>query len=121
MSSLDPVIINMLGIDGAIGAAIVDNNSGMALATGGGAYDMDIVSGSAIEIIRAFLATSHNAGADEVGLDHIAGVYDHYILLIRLLAEHNAGLSMVLVLERERSNQAMAVYKMNQFAAAIRV
>ncbi len=121
MSSLDFVTQQMLKIDGAIGSAVVDNQSGMALATAGTAYDMNVVAGSAIAIIRAFLSTSSNAGATEVDLEYVVGVYDHYLLMIRILTGDNSGLSMVLVLDRERSNQAMANFRLAQFAELITV
>ncbi len=119
MSSLDSVTRRMLEIDGAIGAAVVDNGSGMSLSTAGTAYDMNVVAGSAIAIIRAFL--SSNAGVTDVGLEYVVGGYDRYLLLIRILTGDNAGLSMVLVLDRERANQALANFRLAQYAELVTV
>ncbi len=121
MSSLDSVTRRMLEIDGAIGAAVVDNGSGMSLSTAGTAYDMNVVAGSAIAIIRAFLSTSSNAGVTDVGLEYVVGGYDRYLLLIRILTGDNAGLSMVLVLDRERANQALANFRLAQYAELVTV
>lgn len=120
MNILEPAIRNMLAIEGAIGAAIVANDSGMALATGGTQYDMDMVSAMSISIIRAFEgARDEGGGDDSITLENIVGIYNSYLLLIRLLEGRNRGFSMIVVLDRDRANQAMANHKLGQISSQI--
>ncbi len=119
MSNLDVIIKEMLQIDGAMGAAIVDDGSGMALAYGGPApFPMDVVAASAVDIIRSFNTASANVGVP-TQVENIVGIYDDFYFFIRQLLGKNAGLGMLVVLDRGKANQAMANHQLGLIAAKI--
>jgi hypothetical protein len=95
-------------IDGFLGACIVDSNSGMTLgAEGGGtAIDLDIAAAGNTEVVRAKRKTLASLGLKDSIEDMLITLGKQYHL-IRPLAQHQ-GLFIYLVLDKNRSNLAMA-------------
>ncbi|HLS78976.1 MAG TPA: hypothetical protein VK083_19540, partial [Nocardia sp.] len=67
MSNMDLALKDMMVIDGAIGAAVVDYNSGMALGMLGSskAMDLQIAAAGNTEVVRAKMRTMDSLGLND--------------------------------------------------------
>lgn len=121
MSAIQQSISELLTIDGATGAAIVDIGSGMALGTGGApGFDLNVAAAGNSNVIRAKLATMRDVGLEERIEDIMITLDDQYHL-INVLSRGTEGLFVYLVLDRRRANLALARYKLTNISQAISV
>jgi hypothetical protein len=94
-------------IEGALGAALVDYTSGMALGTVGGGKDLDLTVAAAGNL-RAKVRTMEQLGLKD-GIEDILITLGSQYHLIRLLKGRGAnGLFLYLALDKDRANLAMA-------------
>ncbi|MGO1320934.1 MAG: hypothetical protein ACTII7_12200 [Galactobacter sp.] len=122
MSSLDQSIQDLLAIDGATGAAIVDLSSGMALAHGGApGFDLEVAAAGNSNVVRAKLSTMRDIGLDGSIEDIMITLDSQYHLINILNSGGNDGLFIYLVLDRTKANLALARHKLNRVAAATSV
>ncbi|MFJ9722028.1 hypothetical protein ACIRP3_04680 [Streptomyces sp. NPDC101209] len=113
----------MAGVEGAVGAAVVDYTSGMALGTLGGGKDLDLTVAAAgnTDVIRAKVRTMEQLGLKS-GIEDILITLDRQYHLIRLVAGRNGnGLFLYLVLDKERSNLAMARHQLKRVEEQLEV
>ena len=98
-------------IDGALGAALVDWDSGMSLGTlGGGKHlDLELASAGNTNVVRAQMQALAALGLDDSAEDILITLGNQYHL-IRLLtaADGNNHLFLYLVLDRPKANLALA-------------
>lgn len=97
-------------IDGAVGVALVDYESGLTLGTEGGGPDLDLEVAAAgnTEVIRSKMKALRRLGLEE-RIEDILMTLTSQLHLIRLISrESGEGLFIYLVLDRDRSNLAMA-------------
>ncbi|MBF4459845.1 hypothetical protein [Pseudoclavibacter sp. VKM Ac-2867] len=122
MSSLDEAINQLLSIEGATGAAIVDYASGMALVQGGNpSFDLGIAAAGNANVVRAKLSTMSELGiADEID-DILITLSSQYHLINVLNSQGSSGLFIYLVLNRTSANLALARHKLKVVAAQIAV
>lgn len=122
MSSLDDALQQLLAIEGATGAAIVDYSSGMALAQGGNpSFDLGIAAAGNSNVVRAKLATMRELGvADEID-DILITLSSQYHLINVLNTKSANGLFIYLVLGRATANLALARHKLKSIAAEIEI
>ena len=108
MSTLKESLQRLSQIDGFIGACVVDANSGMTLgAVGGGpAIDLDIAAAGNTEVMRAKRKTMSSLDLKDAIEDMLITLGKQYHLLRPLV--HHDGLFVYLVLDRSRSNLALA-------------
>ena len=103
----DKIVTEMLNVDGAIAAAVVDYGSGMLLAGGGSAaIDLEIAAAGNTEVMRAKMKTMGMLGLKDSIEDMLLTLGKQYHLL-RPLSKH-AGLFLYSVLDRSKSNLALA-------------
>ncbi|WP_458248967.1 hypothetical protein [Streptomyces sp. MAI_2237] len=113
----------MAGVEGSVGAAVVDYTSGMALGTLGGGKDLDLTVAAAgnTDVIRAKVRTMEQLGLKS-GIEDILITLDRQYHLIRLVAGRNGnGLFLYLVLDKERSNLAMARHQLKRVEEQLEV
>ncbi|MFJ7203483.1 hypothetical protein ACIQWR_08110 [Streptomyces sp. NPDC098789] len=123
MANVETALKETTTIDGAIGAALVDYGSGMALGTIGGGKDFDLAVAAAgnTDVVRAKVRTMELLGLKDEIEDILITLGSQYHL-IRLLRGRNAqGLFLYLALDKERANLAMARHHLKRIEAELEV
>lgn len=122
MASLESAVQQLLSIEGAVGAAIVDYASGMALAQGGDPnFDLGVAAAGNSNVVRAKLATMRDLGlADEIE-DILITLDSQYHLINVLHTQSTQGLFIYLSLGRQSANLALARHKLKGIAAQVAV
>lgn len=100
--SLDEI----MKIDGAQCAAVVDSTSGMMLGNVGSGVDMEVAAAGNTEVVRAKLKTMKALGIKD-SIEDILITLDTAYHIIRPMAAHE-GVFVYTVLDKARSNLAMA-------------
>ncbi|MGV9612897.1 hypothetical protein [Nocardia xishanensis] len=110
MSNLDLALKDMMVIDGAIGAAVVDYNSGMALGmlSSSKALDLQVAAAGNTEVVRAKLRTMEQLGLKEDIEDILITLSGQYHIIRPMTGRKSKGLFLYLALDRGRSNLALA-------------
>lgn len=114
MANMDISLKEMMAIDGAIGAAVVDYGSGMALGMLGGAKDMDLQIAAAgnTEVVKAKLRTMDSLGIKEAIEDILISLTGQYHIIRPISGRGGKGLFLYLALDRGRANLAMARHQL---------
>lgn len=110
MAGMDVSLKEMMGIDGALGAAIVDHGSGMALGTLGGSKDLDLQVAAAgnTEVVKAKLRTMDSLGLKDVIEDILITLTGQYHIIRPITGRGGKGLFLYLALDRSRANLALS-------------
>jgi hypothetical protein len=106
MSNLKETSDGLMGIDGALGCAIVDYTSGMLLESAGSGVDLELAAAGNSEVVKAKLKTMESLGI-KGGIEDILITLDKQIHIIRPSLS-NEGLFIYLVLDKKNSNLALA-------------
>ncbi|MET9623794.1 MULTISPECIES: hypothetical protein [unclassified Streptomyces] len=106
----------MTSIDGTVGVALVDYTSGMALGTLGGSHDLDLTVAAAgnTDVIRAKTRTLEMLGLQEDIEDMLITLGNQYHLIRLLKGRGGNGLFLYIVLDKGRSNLAMARHQLRR-------
>ena len=114
MATMDVSLKEMMAIDGAVGAAVVDYNSGMALGTIGGSKDLDLQIAAAgnTEVVKAKLRTMDSLGIQDAIEDILISLTGQYHLIRPISGRGGKGLFLYLALDRQRANLAMARHQL---------
>ncbi|WP_214104922.1 hypothetical protein [Acrocarpospora catenulata] len=114
MANMDVSLKEMMAIDGAAGAAVVDYNSGMALGVLGGSKDLDLQVAAAgnTEVVKAKLRTMDALGIQEAIEDILISLTGQYHLIRPISGRGGKGLFLYLALDRGRANLAMARHQL---------
>jgi hypothetical protein len=116
---IESALKEAMQIDGALGVALVDYDSGMALGTlGGGKYlDLDIAAAGNTEVVRAKMRTLASLNLAESIEDILITLNSQYHL-IRLLNRGPSGsLFLYLALDRAKANLALARHNLKRIEA----
>ena len=110
MANTDIALKEAMNIEGAIGAALVDMNSGMALGTMGGnrEFDLNVAAAGNTDMVRAKLRTMEMLGLSGRLEDILITLTGQYHLIRPLTSRTGDGLFLYLALDRKRANLAMA-------------
>ena len=96
----------LMTIDGALCAALVDSGSGMVLGQVGSGVDLEVAAAGNTEVVRAKLKTMKALGLNDVIEDILITLGKQYHI-IRPLARKE-GVFIYFVLDKQRANLAMA-------------
>lgn len=107
----------LMKIDGAQCAALVDSSSGMMLGNIGSGMDIEIAAAGNTEVVRAKLKTMKALGLKDSIEDMLITLGTAYHI-IRPMAAHE-GLFLYTVLDKSRSNLAMARRKIADVEKAL--
>jgi predicted regulator of Ras-like GTPase activity (Roadblock/LC7/MglB family) len=106
MANIKQSLDELLSVDGAMCAAIVDGNSGMMLGSAGTGVDLEVAAAGNSEVVRSKLKTMRQLGLNDVIEDILITLGKQYHI-IRPWARKE-GVFMYFVLDRAKSNLALA-------------
>ncbi|GAB2863526.1 hypothetical protein GCM10022221_74370 [Actinocorallia aurea] len=123
MSNLDQSLKEMMSIDGALGVAIVDYSSGMALGVLGSTktLDLQIAAAGNTEVVRAKMRTIEQLGLKEAIEDILITLDKQYHIIRPLTSRSGQGLFMYAALDRGRANLALARHHLRRIEENIEI
>ncbi|MEC3954095.1 hypothetical protein VMT65_13740 [Nocardia sp. CDC153] len=123
MADLEIALKDMMMLDGAIGAAVVDYGSGMPLGMLGGTknLNMEIAAAGNTEVIRAKIRTIEQLGLNEEIEDVLITLSSQYHLVRPLRGRRSHGLFLYVALDRERGNLALARHRLKDIEENLEV
>lgn len=109
----------LMDIDGAMGCCIVDYESGMVLGQDGGGVDLELAAAGNSEVVKAKMRTMSSLGiAGEI--EDILITLEKHFHIIRPTSQHK-GLFVYLVIDKNKSNLAMARRKVSDIESQIQI
>jgi hypothetical protein len=123
LMDIEPALKSAMNLDGALGAALVDYDSGMALGTlGGGRYlDLEVAAAGNTEVVRAKIRTMASLDITDDVEDILITLGQQYHLIRMLPAARTSTLFMYLALDRSRANLALARHELRQIEKALTI
>ena len=111
MSNVKDSLTRIMQLDGAMGACIVDSNSGMMLGSdGNGPINLEIAAAGNTEVVRAKRKTMKALNLKDSIEDILITLHGQYHLIRPLTS--NDALFIYLVLDKARGNLAMARHQL---------
>ncbi|AVP97118.1 hypothetical protein C7S18_07895 [Ahniella affigens] len=104
--AIKDVLAKLLETDGALCCCVVDANSGMLLDSAGTGVDMELAAAGNTEVVRAKMKTMKSLGLNDRIEDILITLGKHYHIIRPI--QTKSGLFIYLVLDRAKSNLAMA-------------
>ncbi|MFD8145591.1 hypothetical protein [Streptomyces sp. NPDC059708] len=110
-------------IEGAIGAALVDYGSGMALGHVGGGKELDLTVAAAgnTDVVRAKVRTMELLGLKDEIEDILITLGSQYHLIRLMKGRNSEGFFLYLALDRGRANLAMARHQLKKIEESLDV
>ena len=122
--SIELALKESMTITGAVGVALVDYDSGMALGTmGGGEWlDLEVAAAGNTEVVRAKLRVMASLALNDSIEDILITLHRQYHLIRPLTtAKGSTTLFLYLVLDRERANLALARHQLKRIEGNLTV
>ncbi|MGV9271530.1 hypothetical protein ACWDRR_43590 [Kitasatospora sp. NPDC003701] len=124
MANLETSLKEAMAIEGAIGVALVDYGSGMALGTlgEGGELDLNVAAAGNTDVVRAKMRAMEllNLHDNEIE-DILVSLTSQYHLLRPLTMPNGRGLFLFLALNRGRANLAMARHQLKRIEVGLEI
>ncbi len=116
MPDMDTALKEAMQIDGAIGVALVDYTSGMALGMIGTSKELDLSVAAAgnTDVVRAKMRAMEMLKLDDEIEDILITLGRQYHLIRLLSTNRSASLFLYLALDRGKANLAMARHQLRQ-------
>jgi hypothetical protein len=116
MADMDAALKEMMDIDGAIGVALVDHTSGMALGMVGGGKELDLTVAAAgnTDVVRAKLRAMEMLNLGEKIEDILITLETQYHMIRPLTSRSGKGLFLYIALRRDRANLALARHQVRR-------
>jgi hypothetical protein len=122
--NIETALKEAMTIDGAVGVSLVDWDSGMSLgALGGGKYlDLEVAAAGNTEVVRAKMRTMESLRLNDAIEDILITLGKQYHV-IRLLknSREGHGLFLYLVLDRNKSNLALARHSLKKIETELSI
>jgi hypothetical protein len=120
--NIETALKEAMSLDGAIGAALVDYESGMTLGTIGGGSDLNLEMAAAgnTEVVRAKVRTLASLGIQD-SVEDILITLNRQYHLIRMLRSSGGSLFLYLALDRQRANLALARHSLKQIENTLQI
>lgn len=106
MANIKQTLDELMTLDGALCAAVVDSASGMMLGSAGSGVDLEVAAAGNTEVIRSKMKTMRSLGLNDVIEDILITLGKQYHIL-RPSARKD-GVFLYFVLDKQRGNLAMA-------------
>lgn len=106
MATIEDSLESVMTVEGAIAAALVDSTSGFVLCWSGDDFDMDTAGAGSTELMRAKLKTVKALKLNDTIEDILITMGRQYHIIRPVT--RNPDLFLYLVLDKDRSNLAMA-------------
>ncbi|SDT74985.1 hypothetical protein [Actinoplanes derwentensis] len=121
MPDMDVALKDAMQIDGAIGAALVDRSSGMALGVAGGSrdFDLQVAAAANTEVVRAKLRTMEMLNLHEKIEDILITLDSQYHLIRPLTGRSGQGLFLYIALNKDRANLALARHQLKRIEGGL--
>lgn len=119
MANIKQTLDELMTLDGAMCAAVVDSASGMMLGSAGSGVDLEVAAAGNTEVIRSKMKTMRSLGLNDVIEDILITLGKQYHI-IRPVAT-KPGLFFYVVLDKSKSNLAMARRKVQDVEAALTI
>jgi hypothetical protein len=116
MPDMDTALKEAMQIEGAIGVALVDYTSGMALGTLGSTKELDLTVAAAgnTDVVRAKMRTLDLLKMKDEIEDILITLGSQYHLIRPLRSRGGQGLFLYLALQKSRANLAMARHQVRR-------
>ncbi|RFU83123.1 hypothetical protein DY218_29490 [Streptomyces triticagri] len=123
MTNTETALKEAVAIEGAVGAALVDYTSGMALGTIGGGkdFDLNVAAAGNTDVVRAKVRTMEHLGLKDEIEDILITLGGQYHLIRLLKNRSGAGLFLYLALQKDRANLAMARHQLKRIEDSLEV
>lgn len=119
MANLSESLSELMSIDGAQAVSLVDYNSGMLLGEAGSGVDMEVAAAGNTEVIRAKLKTAASLNLNDSIEDILISLGKAYHILRPVASK--PGLFFYVVLDRHKSNLALARRKVLDVESALTI
>lgn len=119
MAGLNESLTALMGIDGAQAVALVDYESGMLLGEAGSGMDMEVAAAGNTEVIRAKMKTAAALNLHDTIEDILISLGKAYHIMRPVSKKQ--GLFFYLVLDRSKSNLALARRKVQDVEAELSI
>lgn len=112
-----------MNIEGAIGVALIDYNSGMALGTLTSVKDLDleIVAAGTTDFVRAKMRTLELMRLDEPIEDILVTLTTQYHVIRPVTSRTGKGLFFYLMLDKHRANLALARHMIGRIESNLEI
>lgn len=120
MINIKKALNELMAIDGAMGACIVDYTSGMSLGfAGGGDFDLELAAAESSEVLKSKLNSMRSLGIKDT-LEDMMITLQTQLHIIRPSQKHE-GLFIYLVLDKSSSNLALSRRKVTAVESELSV
>jgi hypothetical protein len=122
--NIETALKEAMTIDGALGAALVDWESGMPLGTlGGGKYlDLELAAAGNTEVVRAKMRTMQSLNLNDVIEDIlITSGKQYHLIRMMVNADGTHNLFLYLALDRSKANLALARHQLKRIENVLAV
>ncbi|WP_328381775.1 hypothetical protein OHS81_01770 [Streptomyces sp. NBC_00400] len=124
MAQLESALADAMStIEGAVGVALVDYTSGMALATLGDkqALDLNVAAAGNTDVVRAKMRTMEMLELQGAIEDMLITLTSQYHIIRPVTGKSGSGLFLYLVLDRKRANLALARLRLARLESDLEV
>ncbi len=123
MADMDTALKEAMQIDGAIGVALVDYTSGMALGMLGNSKELDLTVAAAgnTDVVRAKLRTMEMLKLKDTIEDILITLNSQYHLIRPITGRNGQGLFMYMALSKTRANLALARHQLRRIEEDLQV